>query len=329
MPGASAAALSGSAALAATRGAHPTLRLDTFLRNTDAGYQHAEAGTQGDRFIRKMATYGHVRPSVSFTSEPRVSRPFKEHNAVDTSNLPPTVLDPKGDPREGTLSYPQPPKDVDDSFIKLYKNHSLMLPSERYKEHLYMKQAERKWREDRDNIFRYRKRMQVLERHYPNGVIGLDGPMHPDTKLYAERRQQLVEQEERRAVHGEGRMQHLYYQNLADDATAARSYGSDPNLARSRDICAQRKRVDPEAHPWRFMDTHERLFPSHMPTWDPERAAAIRAHDTRGRTHNIISGTDNTLELKVAKRWDLPPLPGMPNIAHHPGYEPPGAPEQA
>mmetsp|Transcript_123200 Transcript_123200/g.344866 ORF Transcript_123200/g.344866 Transcript_123200/m.344866 type:complete len:326 (+) Transcript_123200:160-1137(+) len=313
---------SGSASLSQSRGAHPTTRLDRFLQSTDPGYQHAETQTHGDRFIRKMATYGHVRPSVSFTSEARVVRPMKQHCAVDMSNLPTTFMDPRGDPREGTLSYP-PPTEVDDSFIKLYQNHSLMLPSERYREHQYMKKAEAQWRQDRENLFRYRKRMQVLERHYPDGVIGLDGPLHPGTQLYADRRSHILQQEARRADHATGRLDHLDSQGLADDATAARHYGSDPNLRRSADLGIQRKRIDPAAHPVRFLDTHDRLFPSHTPTWDPDRAAAIRSHDTRGREHNIISGTSNGLEYKVAKRWDEPPLPGMPNAKHQPGYRPP------
>lgn len=324
MPAASQAAASGGpAALSQSRGAHPTLRMDSFLRSTDSGYQHAEAQTHGDRFIRKMATYGNVRPSVSFTSEARVVRPMKEHAAVDTSNLPNPFMDPRGDPREGTLSYPQPPKEIDDSFLKLLNNHSLMLPSERYKEHLHMKQAHAKWKEDRETLFRYRKRMQVLERHYPGGVIGMDGPMHPGTELYAERRAQLVGQEVRKADHGSGRQEHLGMQRDADDATAARHYGSDPNLRRSQDTGMQRKNVHPQMHPCRFMDTHERLFPSYVPAWDPERASAIRSHDTRGKTHNIISGADNTLEHKVAQRWDVQPLPGMPNAKNMPGYIPP------
>lgn len=41
-----------------------------------------------------------------------------------------------------------------------------MLPSERYKEHLKMKAGEQKWREERDAVFRYRKRMTVLERKH-------------------------------------------------------------------------------------------------------------------------------------------------------------------
>jgi len=327
MPAAGAAAsfggtASGSAALRQSRGSHPTMRLDSFLRSTDAGYQHAETQTNGDRFVRKMTAYGHVRPSVSFTNEARVVRPVKEHGCVDMSNLPNPFMDPRGEAREGTLYYQQP-GDVDNTFVQLYNNHSLMLPSERFKEHQYMKQAEAKWREDRENLFRYKKRMQVLERHYPGGVTGVDGPMFPGTQLYADRRAHLVGQEARRTAHSVGRHDHLHAQRNADDAVAARQYGSDPGLPRSQDMGCQRKCVDPKTHPVRFLDTHERLFPSYVPAWDPARAAAKRSHELRGKGHDIISGASNDIELKVAQRWDVPPLPGMPNAQHMPGYVPP------
>lgn len=312
--------MTGSMALKKSRGAHATMRLDGFLKSTDSGYQHAEAQTQGDHFIRKMATYGHVRPSVSFTSESRVTRKMEEHNCLDMSNLPNPLMDPRGDPKEGTLSIPAPPKEVDNSYMKLMANHSLMLPSERYKESLQIKAAEKKYKEDREALFRYRKRMNVLERHYPNGVIGVDGPMHAGTQLYADRRAHFVKQEDDKMLHDEGRAAHLHCQQRADDATAARSYGADPQLPRSHDLCIQRKKIEPDVHPQRFQDTHDRLFPSYIPEWDPKRAATIRNHDTRGKTHNIISGVSNHVELKVAMHHDAaPPLPGMPNMASYPG----------
>lgn len=49
-----------------------------------------------------------------------------------------------------------------------------MLPSERYKEHLKMKAGEKKWREERDAVFRYRKRMNVLERKHQEALISDD-----------------------------------------------------------------------------------------------------------------------------------------------------------
>eukprot|EP00438_Fugacium_kawagutii_P031305 Skav215329 [mRNA] locus=scaffold1391:20087:27921:- [translate_table: standard] len=203
----------GGSALGASRGAHPTVRLDSFLKSTDPCYQHAEAPTQGDRFIRKMATYGQIRPSVSFVSEARVVRPMKEHGAMDMSSLPNPVMDPKGDPREGTFEIPAPPPEVDDSFIKMYKNHSLMLPSERYKEHLKMKAGEQKWREERDAVFRYRKRMNVLERKHAEGILGIDGPTHPDSILYKERYEHFATQAQKKAVNAENRFSLLQEKN--------------------------------------------------------------------------------------------------------------------
>lgn len=306
MPGAMARlpatrSLPGSLALHATRGAHPTMRLDGFLRSTDSGYQHAEPPIHGDKFIRKMATYGQVRPSCSFTSESRVSRPAGERPVMDASNLPNPFMDARGDLKEGTLSVPAPPTSVDNTYVRLMANESLMLPSERYKEAKQIKESEQKFREDKESLLRYGKRMKILERHFPSGVVGVDGPMIPGTQLYADRRSHFIHQEDGQAFRGERRHDHLHSQRCADDATAARRYGSDAQLPRSRDIGIVRKRVDPELHPRRFEDTHERLFPGDLgPTWSPQRAAKMRELDTGGRNHNIISGVSNAVEFKVA-----------------------------
>mmetsp|Transcript_95222 Transcript_95222/g.171926 ORF Transcript_95222/g.171926 Transcript_95222/m.171926 type:complete len:341 (-) Transcript_95222:1-1023(-) len=304
MPAASQAASAGGTSLARSRNAHPTMRLDSFLRTTDTGYQHAEAPTQGDRFVRKMATYGQVRPSVSFISEPRVTRPVQNTSAVDMSNLPPSWVDPKADPRELTFEIPPPPTNVNTEFIDMYKNHSLMLPSERYQEHLKMKAGELQWRKDRADTFMYKKRMNVLERKHPEGIIGVDGPLYPETTLYRERHDQLAAQAQYKADHAEMRYGNLAQQTHTDDAVAFRDYGTDPQMQRSKDICIQRKCVDPAIHPFRFLDTHDRLFPKYTPVWDPGRASAQRSHDVRDKRHNIISGTENVLTYNVAKSWE-------------------------
>lgn len=294
----------GSMALSGARGTHPALKLDSFMRSTDAGYQHAEVPTAGDRFIRKMATYGQVRPSVSFTSGPRVSRPFKDHGAIDMSNMPYTWNDPRGDLREYSLEIKPPPKDVDTEFIKLYKNHSLMLPSERWKEHLKMKEAEKQWHIDRETIFKYKRRINVLERKHQEGIVGVDGPTFPETQLYADRHAHLAAQEERSQNHAQRRFEYLAERKRAEDAVTNKDWGSDPNLPRSQDICIQRKCVDPETHPFRFLNTHERLFPTYVPAWDPDRAAALRSHDVRDRRHNILNGADNAVSYSVAPKWE-------------------------
>eukprot|EP00928_Gymnodinium_smaydae_P080540 TRINITY_DN64214_c0_g1_i1.p1 TRINITY_DN64214_c0_g1~~TRINITY_DN64214_c0_g1_i1.p1 ORF type:complete len:336 (-),score=68.44 TRINITY_DN64214_c0_g1_i1:71-1078(-) len=300
----SAVATAGSISLHNNKNAHPTVRLDNFLRSTDATFQTAEAPQHGDRFVRKMATYGQVRPSVSFTSQSRAVRPFKEVHAMDMSRLPNPMMDPKGDPRELTMEYPLPPPEIDSSFLKMYKNHSLMMPSERYKEHLAMKAGEQKWREDRDATFRYKKRRQVLERHYPNGVIGIDGPTYEGTQLYAQRRAQLQAAGDVHADKAVFRHDSLTTSTKAQEAVSCDNYGEPHDMARSKDIGLQRKCVDPQRHPFRYLDTHERLFPKHIQTWDPERAAMIRSHDVRERQHCPITGKDNSMSYRVAPRWD-------------------------
>lgn len=296
-------------ALSGTRGAHPTMRLDSFLRSTDVGYQHAEAATQGDHFIRKMATYGQVRPSASFTSGARVTRPVKECGAMAMSNLPATWNDPRGDPREGTLEIPAPVIRQDDELMRLYQNHALMMPSERYREHIRMKKLIVEQKDEKEVSAMYKKRMRKLETSYPTGVTGIDGPLFPGTKLYEQRQSQLVAQENAKADKADRRFDTLAQWSRADDAISFKHYASDPGLARSRDICVQRKRVDPVAHPFRFIDTHQRLFPTFEPAWDPERARAIRSHDVRDGTRNILSGVENALSYNVAGKWDDPKPP--------------------
>jgi len=308
-------AAAASLALNSTKGAHPTLRLDSFLRSTDSGYQHGEAHTQGDRFVRKMATYGQVRPSVSFTSESRVTRPVQEHLAVDMSNLPPPWMDPRGDPRELTFAYPEPPKECNTDHIKMFENHGLMTPAERYREHLLMKAGHAKWKKDREDTFLYKKRMTLLEREHGQGILGIDSPMHPDTNLFRQQRQYFEGHADHRGAHAEARFGHLGAQKYADDATAQRQYGEPTNFHRSQDICVQRKRIDPEQHPHRFLDTHNRLFPTHVPVWDPERAAVLRSHEVRDKKHDHINQQDNTISYRPAPSYYSEELSkSLPNI---------------
>jgi hypothetical protein len=280
------------------------MRMDNFLRSTDVVFQTAEAPQQGDRFVRKMATYGQVRPSVSFTSESRAVRPFVGANVMDMSSLPAPMLDPKGDPREGTLEYAEPSPIIDSSFVKMLNNHSLMLPSERLKEAKMIKAGKAKFEEDRDNLFRYRKRLQVLERHYPNGISGIDGPTYTDTKLYAQRREQLVAAEHFHGAHAAGRHDALAKPRQTSEALTNDDPCKPHNLKRSEDLCIQRKSINEERHPYRFLNTHDRLFPSYTPSWDPVRASMQRSHDVRDKQHCIISGQDNSLSYKVAPKWD-------------------------
>merc|ERR1719253_927557 len=102
-----------------------------------------------------------------------------------------------------------------------------------------------------------------------------------------------------RGRHGEGRFEQLAERRYADEATAMRDYGAVETPQRSSDIPVQRKRIDPVAHPHRFLDTHDRLFPKFVPNWDPERAAILRSHDVRDKRHDVINGSANTMTFRV------------------------------
>jgi hypothetical protein len=227
------------------------------------------------------------------------------------SNIPATFNDPQADPRALTLEYPAP-KGVDTSYLKLYENQSLMMPSERQREFLAMKNGEKQWRADREAIFFDKKRHQMIERHHKQGVVGIDGPNYEGTKLYAGIREVNEMRRSKSETHAAGRKAHLAHQVRSSDYL--RNYGEPPpaSMARSADIPVQRKNVDPEVHPFRFLDTHERMHPHDTPFWDPERAKCLRSHDVRKRTFNIITGetvadTYAVLEREERRRVSLKP----------------------
>jgi len=280
--------------------------MDAFLRSTDATCQHAEEPKGGDRFIRQMATYGSVRPSACFISEARVQRPVNTDSALDMSSLPAPWNDPTGHKKEGTLVVPQPCADkVSNAFAEMYKNDALMLPSERRAEAKQIVAGEKQWRKDREALFKYKKQVQTLQMKHPDGVEGVDGPMHPETRIYAERRAQMQERAQRLQAHAEGRFVHLEGQMAADDATTRRNYGTDPQQRRSEDICAQRKCIDREVHPARFLDSHSRIFPKYVAVWDPDRAKSLRSHDVRDKSYNIVNSRANDITFEVVGQWGL------------------------
>eukprot|EP00927_Polykrikos_kofoidii_P032218 TRINITY_DN27514_c0_g1_i1.p1 TRINITY_DN27514_c0_g1~~TRINITY_DN27514_c0_g1_i1.p1 ORF type:complete len:324 (-),score=42.75 TRINITY_DN27514_c0_g1_i1:121-1092(-) len=278
---------------------HPTLRMDGFLRASDPGYQHGEAPSTGNHFVRRMASCGSVRPSACFTNESRAARGEDKNLAFEASRLPPSWNDPRGDAREGTFALVPPPKE-DSSFMKMIDNQALMMPSERYKEHMALKAGMEKFKRDRAEQCLYYKRLKVLEKHHPNGIVGVDGPLFEGTRLYEHRRAQLLSEAEANERHAVNRYNHLGDQRDTDETVSCERYGEPHGMERSRDICIQRKRADPELHPHRYLSTHGRLFPEPQEsTWDTQRAANIRAHDVRDRRHDIITGQDTSnFEIK-------------------------------
>merc|ERR1719188_816784 len=170
-----------------------------------------------------------MRPSPCFVSEARSQRPVVDVDAAwDMGSLPAVWNDPKGQRNEGTLVVPQPRGGVSTAFAELYKNEALMLPSERRAEAAQIVAGERQWKEDRDAIFKYKRTIRTLEMKHPDGVEGIDGPMYPETRVWAERRAQMQERAQKQQAHAEARCVHLEGQRGADDAVTRLNYGTDP-----------------------------------------------------------------------------------------------------
>lgn len=272
--------------------AHATVRLSNFVQEHSGD---TNASATGDTFVRKMNTYGMRRPSVAFTQEARAVRPLRgqPQEAMDMSSLPPTWNDPRSDNRELTLEYPLPGP-IDDSFMELYKNHSLMTPSERYQEHLVMKAGEKAWREAKESAATYKKRMTTITNHHSSGILGIDGPLFDGTRFFGNQKRILEKMQADKEKHANDRYKNLAHRMAVDEATR-HSLPEEETQERSRDIYVLRKSIDPVMHPQRFLNTQERLFPAVDGFWDPGRAKHLRSHDTRGRSYNILSGSDSSL----------------------------------
>lgn len=272
---------------------HPTIRLDALMRSGDDLYKPGDSNLRGDTFLRKMNTFGRVRPSTTFSNESRAGRPMQDPRCVhDASNLPPSWMDSRADPREGSFIIEKPPA-PDDSFIALYKNHSLMLPSERLREAKVICDSEKKWRQDKRQLFDYKKRKMCVQRKHRTGILGVDSLLHEGSENFVEEHQHYIHDRALKEAHAARRRDFLAEQNRASDDVAFRDYNKPLEETKSGSfIPLQHKHTNVLWHPHRFIDTHARLFPKHNPSWDPERAKALWTHDRRGREWDMISGKD-------------------------------------
>merc|ERR550514_59642 len=121
-----------------------------------------------------------------------------------------------------------------------------------------MKEGIENWRRSRAELFEHKKKKRVLERVHKNGVVDIDSALRPGTELYAEQREVFEAQARTAEIHRAGRSAHLADQTKADDSVAGRNYGEAYSPAcRGADIPLQRKRVDPDLHPFRFLNTYK------------------------------------------------------------------------
>ena len=50
-------------------------------------------------------------------------------------------------------------------------------------------------------------------------------------------------------------------------------------------------------HPFRFLNTHERVFPKAVPTFDPERAKVLHHHEVREGACGLV-GLESALRAR-------------------------------
>lgn len=281
---------------------HPTLRLNSFLQATSPLYKieppRAGSSENVDALLRTMPMYGTVRPSPCFTNESRAQRIFSGQG-MDMTNEPPVWYDScVGSDREGCVTYPKF-RNVDDSFIERFKKIGLMLPSERYDDHMAIKTGMAEWRLARRELFEYNKRKRILERKHRGGVVGIDYPLRNGTTLYNHDYLRFQTQHEKKEKHYQGRHTHLADQKRAAECITE-PFGSAPAAERGSDCYGfPRKQIEKETHPFRFLDTYGRLWPSYVPQWDANRAKALHHHEVRHKKFDIINFADNAIDVKV------------------------------
>merc|ERR1719313_2631310 len=110
----------------------------------------------------------------------------------------------------------------DNSFQECYKNHALMLPSERYREFLYMKEAQKKYDKDKRALSEYKKKKMILTRKHISGIVGVDSLTQEGTENFADERENLLQDKAYGDAHAERRKHFLAEKNRATDEAALR-----------------------------------------------------------------------------------------------------------
>ncbi|KAF4657595.1 glycerol ethanol, ferric requiring protein [Perkinsus chesapeaki] len=158
------------------------------------------------------------------------------------------------------------------------------------------------------------RRLRVTTRHHPRGITGFDGPGYDDTVMYSETRGHMQQIAAKKRAHDEMRLQALVSQRKSAPVIGKPAHEYTPlqpleppsgwNGMRSWDIPIQTKRVDPMEHPQRFYDTKSRIWPKFVPTWDIERARALRKADTRSRSTDVFNMSSTFTWRDEADRCD-------------------------
>merc|ERR1712194_614833 len=197
--------------------------------------------------------------------------------------------------------------DISTDHLEIFKNFQPQLPSQRRQEHQRLKEGIEQYNKGRNELFTMKKEFRTLQRKHSSGILGIDGPMSKDkSSLYSERQENYQMQEEKRVREAQKRFVMLQDKMKSDPSITGETYlaqpGELPDVPRSHDIPIQRKNVDWVRYPYRFFDTHERLFASETTVWDPSRARAKRSHEIREKHYDIVNHCDNSLDIRTLQR---------------------------
>mmetsp|Transcript_20926 Transcript_20926/g.52881 ORF Transcript_20926/g.52881 Transcript_20926/m.52881 type:complete len:294 (+) Transcript_20926:152-1033(+) len=284
---------------------HEAERMDRMLKERD-GFYRSQNHRDSDAFSRTLPLancHGSSRPSPAFTCE---GRDRKQAPPMDMSNKPPLWYENyQGDRREGVHKLPgfHP---INQDHLEIFNNFAIQLPSERRREHQRLKEGILHANKAKAELSAFKRQSKLVQRHHKNGLLGIDAPTRPDTELYRERYDMYKAQEE--ASHAPQRAEFLREKNKTNDAIANPVHDNVRNelgrfpaaQPRSHDIPIQRKDVDSVRHPYRFFDTHYRLFDSSDQGREVTRAKALRTHEMREKHYDILNFADNKLDLRVA-----------------------------
>ena len=148
-------------------------------------------------FLRSLPIQGSQRLAPEFATVTRNTR-FEPACALDMTNMPHTWydVDKKKDCNAGRFEY-HGSKDIDLSCLEALKHQRLMLPSERFTEAQKIKQGLKDYKEAKEQNAKQAKQIRVTTHNHWKGLIGVDGPLYPDTQTYpfAEDRQRILQQQ--------------------------------------------------------------------------------------------------------------------------------------
>lgn len=162
-------------------------------------------------------------------------------------------------------------------------SEGVMMPQERRErlefevKNFQAQKVERKAAQDREH------RIEYIKKNYPCGVLGVDGPMNPNTVIYRDTADRIVKKTQEKANSSSKRAEYLQqmsssshrlkYSILEHDGSWKGDSRARTSIGRSRNV-----------------NTHSRLFTSDHLSWNPRRAQHLRNSEQAGRPYNIVNG---------------------------------------